>query len=70
MPTVGSVEFKNPPIVLTTGRLVHVVYIPPSFLAPHAVETDGGFVFPKRTNKGTELMSIEEIRGAFRYTEF
>src|SRR5260221_3213448 len=58
--------FKNPPITLDSGKNIHVVYIPRSWKAPHAVESDSGsLLFPKRTNKGTEFMAIEEVRNIF-----
>lgn len=60
-----SWEFRNPPIVLENKRVIHVALIPKSWRAPHAVaETEGSWTFPKRTNKGNEPMSIEEIRSA------
>jgi hypothetical protein len=62
---------KNPAIRLTNGKVLHVVHVSPSPRRPHAVEADGGsFVFPKRTNKGNEVMSYEEIRTAFQISEF
>ncbi len=58
--------FKNPPLSLDNGRVIHVVHIPKSWKAPHAVgDRDGGWMFPKRTNKGNEGMSMEEVRAAF-----
>ena len=59
-------SFRNPAISLPSGRVLHVVEIPRSSKAPHAVgDANQGWRFPKRTNKGTEGMTIEEIRGAF-----
>jgi predicted HTH transcriptional regulator len=59
-------EFKNPALSLPSGNVIHVVWIPRSWKAPHAVSTgDGAWIFPKRTNKGNESMSIEEIRYSF-----
>ena len=59
-------EFKNPPLSLSSGNRVHVIWIPRSWKAPHGVATgDGGWLFPKRTNRGNEAMSIEEIRSSF-----
>jgi hypothetical protein len=56
-------RFRNPALRLPSGRVVHVVEIPRSWEAPHAVKDEnGGLLFPKRTNKGTELMSYNEIR--------
>lgn len=58
--------FRNPPLTLPSNRKIHVVYIPRSWRAPHAVgDADQGWRFPKRTNKGTEGMTTEEIRTAF-----
>lgn len=57
---------KNPPIALHAGRSVHVIHIPRSWNGPHC--TDGekeGFIFSKRTSKGTEAMSYEEVRMGF-----
>ena len=60
-------DFKNPPIKLSTGRVLHVVHIPQSWKAPHAVQTrqESGFVFPKRTNQGDEPMSYSEVQAMF-----
>lgn len=59
-------EFKNPPIRLATGNLLHVVRIGRSWKAPHAVgDRDSGWRFFKRTNKGDEGMGIDEIRASF-----
>lgn len=58
--------FKNPPLLLDNGQVLHIVQIPKSWRAPHAVgDADGGWHFVKRTNKGNEGMSIEEIRLGF-----
>jgi hypothetical protein len=58
--------FKNPPLTVGHNRSVHIVHIPRSWKAPHAVDTDGGkWLFPKRTNKGTEWMDIDEVRTMF-----
>ncbi|MBP7962108.1 MAG: ATP-binding protein [Caldilineaceae bacterium] len=59
-------RFRNPPIRLTNGRLIHIVQIPKSWNAPHAVgDGEKGWYFEKRTNKGNEPMSIEEVRVGF-----
>jgi hypothetical protein len=59
-------EFKNPPIRLSTGNLVHVVWFRKSWNAPHSAgKSEEGLLFPKRTNKGTEYMSYEEVRMTF-----
>lgn len=60
--------FRNPPIRLDSGRFIHVVHIPRSLRGPHACWYQGRentWLFPKRTNKGTEYMSYEGIRWAF-----
>jgi Putative DNA-binding domain len=57
---------KNPAITLSGSKLVHVVYIPKSWQAPHGISKENGtWEFPKRTNKGNENMSLEEIRSGF-----
>ncbi len=65
---VQSIEwdFLNPPLKLDTGNVIHVVEIPKSWKAPHASgNQEEGWSFKKRTNQGTEGMTIEEIRSAF-----
>jgi hypothetical protein len=58
--------FKNPPVQLATGNVVHVVHIPHSWNAPHCLDVGREAKrFPKRTHKGTEEMSYEEIRLMF-----
>lgn len=55
-------------IELLGGKRIEVVYIPKSWRAPHSVElprNSGSFRFPKRTNKGTEYMSIGEVQQMF-----
>jgi hypothetical protein len=55
--------FKRPAIVLDKNKLVHVVFVPKSWNSPHAFQfSDGQLAFPKRTNKGNENMSVEEIK--------
>jgi hypothetical protein len=57
---------RNPPIELPTGRHLHVFQVPRSWRAPHAVgPADQGLRFMKRTDKGSESMSVEEVRAAF-----
>ena len=59
-------EFRNPPLMTTAGRVAHVVFVPKSWRAPHAVAgPEGMWAFLKRTNKGNEPMSIEEIRSSY-----
>jgi len=65
-----SWDSKNPPIQLENGNVIHVIQIPRSWNAPHCFETQGkgcdkARCFPKRTNKGDEDMSYEEIRMAY-----
>ncbi len=65
---VPSVDwsFRNPAIVLPSSRVIHVVQIPKSWKAPHAVGSpDEGWRFLKRTNKGDEGMNMDEVRAAF-----
>ena len=62
--------FLNPPLKLDTGNVIHIVEIPRSWNAPHCFEIPGKGsaklrCFTKRTNKGNEDMSYEEIRMAF-----
>ena len=55
--------FLNPPLVLNSGAILHVVQIQQSWKAPHGVGTsDQGWRFMKRGNEG---MSMEEIRSTF-----
>lgn len=59
-------EFKNPPILLPGGNLIHVVWLQKSWNAPHSVgKPEEGLLFPKRTNKGTEYMNYDEVRMNF-----
>jgi len=61
-------EFLNPPIDVGNGKVVHVIWIPRSWQGPHSIpaeKPEQGFVFPKRTNKGNEYMSYEEVRMSF-----
>ena len=65
VPSVGW-DFKNPAISLESGKVIHVVQVPRSWKAPHAVgNANNGWDFPKRTNKGDEGMTMEEIRSSF-----
>ena len=58
--------FQNPPLKLMLGSVIQVVHIPPSWKAPHAYgDAEQGWRFAKRTNKGTEEMSMEEVRSTF-----
>ena len=59
-------EFLSPALRLENGQLIHVVEIPQSWQAPHAVAgRDDGLIFPKRTNKGNEAMSYSEVQTMF-----
>jgi len=64
-------NFLNPPLKLDTGNVIHIVEIPRSWSAPHCIEIKNEKIshllrcFPKRTNKGNEDMSYEEIRLSF-----
>lgn len=59
-------DFLNPALQLPNKKIIHVVHIPKSSHAPHAMgDSESGWKFPKRTNKGTEGMSVEEIRHGF-----
>jgi hypothetical protein len=59
-------EFRNPPIALPSSRVLQVVHIPKSGSAPHAVgSVEEGWTFPKRTNRGTEGMNVQEVRASF-----
>jgi hypothetical protein len=65
---VPSVEWtpRNPPIKLATGGSLPIVEVPASASIPHGVpEQSGAWFFPKRTAKGNEAMTIEEVRAAF-----
>jgi Putative DNA-binding domain len=61
-------DFLKPALALPTapGRVIHVMFIPRSWKAPHATgDADSGWRFYKRTNKGDEGMSMEEVRASF-----
>ena len=59
-------EHRNPPLLLASGRVIFIVYIPPSWRAPHAVQTGSrDLAFWKRTNKGNEQMAYDDIRASF-----
>lgn len=57
--------FKEVPIKLENGKFLQIVHIVKSFRAPHAVKKDSEWIFKKRTNKGNEDMSYDDIRLAF-----
>lgn len=59
-------QFRNPPITLTSGKLIQIVYIPASPESPHATgHLENGWYFMKRTNKGNEPMAPDEVRLRF-----
>lgn len=60
-------EPRHEPLRLSSGKVLNIIEIPKSWRAPHASKdkNSNGYRFSKRTNKGDEDMSIEEIRGAF-----
>ena len=58
-------EFRHPALAVDPTRVVHIVFIAPSWKAPHAVADGDGWVFPKRTSGGTEPMSYSEVRQMF-----
>ena len=62
---VVSWQFRNPAVLLPGDRVLHVVQVPKSTNSPHAVGSPAGWRFPKRTNQGTDNMSIQEIRTSF-----
>jgi hypothetical protein len=64
-PSIGW-NFLNPPLLLENGNVIHVIEVPRSWNAPHCIESSDLLrCFPKRTHKGNEDMSYEEIRMAF-----
>jgi len=63
-------NYRNPPIPLKNGNTIYVIEILRSWDAPHCYEDNKSvsnqwYCFPKRTNKGNEYMSYEEIRMSF-----
>ena len=59
-------QFKNPPITLSSGKLIQIVYIPASPESPHSTgHIEKGWQFMKRTNKGNEPMAPDEVRLRF-----
>jgi hypothetical protein len=56
-------HFMNPPLELENGKVIHVIEIPTSWERPHSIKDEADkLLFLKRTNKGNEAMSYEEIR--------
>jgi hypothetical protein len=64
-PTVEWTFKNDPPITLDKSRVIHVVQIHASHRKPHGIFEDDRWWFTKRTNKGTEWMTYEELRMAF-----
>lgn len=59
-------NFKNPPITLPSGKLIHICEILESMDKPVSVETaEGLFIFPMRTPKGATPMRYDEIKQNF-----
>jgi schlafen family protein len=58
-------DFRNPALPIDASRVIHVVFIPHSWKAPHAVAEGGGWIFPKRASGGTEPMSYSEVQQMF-----
>lgn len=60
-------DFLRPSLQLPDGKVVHIVHIPRSWQAPHWVDDlkNEGKHFVKRTNKGNEAMSYEEVKMAY-----
>lgn len=60
-------DFLRPSLPLPNGKVVHVVHIPRSWQAPHWIDDlkNEGKHFVKRTNKGNEVMSYEEVKMAY-----
>lgn len=59
-------DFRNPPLALPSGRLLHVVHVPQGPSRPHGILEDERWHFTKRTNRGNEAMSYGEVQFAFR----
>ncbi len=58
-------DFRNPALPIDASRVIHIVFIPPSWKAPHAVAEGSGWIFPKRTSSGTEPMPYSEVQQMF-----
>lgn len=53
-------------ISLPDGNVIYVVFIMPSPRAPHAAGSpERGYFFGKRTSRGKDYMSIDEVRASF-----
>lgn len=56
-------KFKNPPLTLPSGKLLHIAHIVASPESPHATgQLETGWLFMKRSNKGNEHMGLDEVR--------
>ncbi|HEU5374167.1 MAG TPA: ATP-binding protein [Ktedonobacteraceae bacterium] len=66
-----KVAWQSKSLNLENGNFIHIVHIPKSAKAPHCVSQDYNewHSFPRRTNKGTEYMSYEELRTAILLQE-
>ncbi len=62
-------SFRMPALLLENQRFIHIVRIDASGRKPHAVLDHDRWWLGKRTSKGNEVMSYEEIRLAFQDTE-
>ncbi len=62
-----KIAWHSRSLKLESGNFIHIVHIPKSSHAPHCASQDYNewHSFPRRTNKGTEYMSYEEIKSAF-----
>jgi len=58
-------KFKNPALKLSNGNLVYVVEIMRAQNGPHAITERESLIFWKRTNKGDEPFSYEDLQSAF-----
>jgi predicted HTH transcriptional regulator len=55
-------NFRNPPLTLPNGRIIHVIEIPGSWKKPHCFKMgDESLCFAKMTNQGNDVMSYSEI---------
>ncbi|HTE85697.1 MAG TPA: ATP-binding protein [Dehalococcoidia bacterium] len=58
-------KFRNPALPLSNGNLVHVIEILKGLNGPHAITDRDSPVFWKRTNKGDEPLTYEDLQSAF-----
>jgi hypothetical protein len=64
-PSVEWTFKNNPPIAMPGDRVIHVVHIATNSRRPHGLFEDGRWWFCKRTNKGTESLSYDELRALY-----